>query len=162
MEIIFTWGKFIRRIALNTAPPDVYSAIATADGLTQWFVKDVTSSSGTQVRDRNEPFQKNDTYKWTWYYKDFILEGSILEANNRDFIQFTFGSSVVSLKIIPGNNATLLELVQTEENSNAKTQLKEIDCFATWTFFLTNLKATLEKGVDLREKKPLIEGLVNR
>ena len=163
MEKIFDWGRFIRRLYLKTDTKTVFNFIATSQGLSIWFLQKANylSSNGT-LREKNELAQKNDRYDWTWFYKNHNLKGKVLDINNSDFIKLTFGSSIVSFEIKSTNgNNLLLELIQTEK-TGTDTQFGEVDCFATWTFFLTNLKSVIEHGIDLRDKNPTIEGLTNR
>ena len=163
MEKIFDWGKFIRRLYLKTDTETAFNFIATSQGLSTWFLQRAYYFSPQGVmRDKNELAQKNDQYDWTWFYKNHNLKGEVLETNNKNFIKISFGSSLVSFELKDTKEkSVLLELTQIEKTSE-NSQFDEIDCFATWTFFLTNLKSVIEYNTDLRDKNPTVEGLINR
>ena len=112
MEKIFDWGKFIRRLYIKTDSQTAFNFIATSQGLSSWFLQRANyfSPQGT-MRAKNELTLKNDQYDWKWFYKNHNLKGKVLETNNKNFIKFTFGSSLVSFELKDTKeNGVLLEL----------------------------------------------------
>jgi hypothetical protein len=90
-------------------------------------------------------------------------EGSILEANNADMIKFTFGRDIrVTVKLIRRKKGTLVDLLHISswptEDENLEVYL---EYYPGWVFYLTNLKAVMESRVDLREKSPDVNNLIN-
>jgi hypothetical protein len=74
-------------------------------GIESWFLREsVFSRNGNDLLPE-EQVKKEDTYKWLWHgYGDDVAEyGKILDANEKDMLQFTFtGNCIVTVKITRG------------------------------------------------------------
>ena len=69
----------------------VYNAWASSEIICTWFLREaVYSSANGIVRDKNENTEKGDSYSWKWHNWDGQEEGKVVQANGKDFIQFTF------------------------------------------------------------------------
>ena len=103
MSTIFPgWDKFTKRIIVNADINKVYRAWTSKTGIESWFLREsVFSRNGNDLLPE-EQVKKEDTYKWLWHgYGDDIVEyGKILDANEKDMLQFTFtGNCIVTVKI---------------------------------------------------------------
>ena len=152
------WSTFKLCGDYNVDMRSLYMAWATPIGLEKWFLRKADFYTiPMRLRAGDEQIAKDDTYIWYWhgYDNDVSEKGSILEANGKDFIKFTFtGGSTVSISLSTRNGLTLIELVQEsipQEDDPAKNLL--VQCQIRWTFYLTNLKSVLEGGKDLRNKR---------
>jgi hypothetical protein len=68
---------------------------------------------------------------------------------------FTFGSLRVSVRFAAVDGQTELHLVQTGiPDSPDGRVFGHLNCRSCWIFFLTNLKAVLDAGTDLRDQNP--------
>jgi len=166
MEEVFDWGKFYRKVVIKSDMTRLYETISTPNGITKWFIKiaEYESSTGTG-RQGSELIQSGDSYEWTWVYKNHNLKGEVLKANGLNNIEFTFGpNSTIDFLMEEHNGGNiLLTLTQVTGHTDERANMfAQIDCFATWTFFLNNLKSILEGGIDLRDTNPNLEGLINR
>ena len=157
MSTIFPgWDKFSKRIIVNTNIHKIYQAWTTKAGIESWFLREsVFSRNGNDLLPE-EQVKKQDTYKWLWHgYGDDVAEyGKILDANEKDMLQFTFtGNCIVTVKIYKEDNETIAELTQENipEDNDPKTNLY-VGCGEGWTFYLANLKSVLEGGLDLRNR----------
>lgn len=160
------WSKFSKRVSIKAGIQNVYDAWTKQANLEQWFLRSAEfTKPDNSARDKDAHTQKGDTYKWMWYgYGDDVVErGTVLEANGKDFLQFTFtGGCIVSVHIKVEQGVTIAELWQEQipTDDSAKVQL-HISCSIGWTFFLTNLKSILEGGIDLRNKNEKLVNVIN-
>ncbi len=102
-------------------------------------------------------------YKWNWFAQNHYEEGIINKANGVDLIEFTFaGNCKVQVQLSKMKTQTLVELIQTEIplDNNSKKNIR-LGCAFGWTFYLLNLKSTLEGGLDLRNKDTELIGVIN-
>ncbi len=161
-----SWSKFRKRITIDAPPLKIYQAFACQDGLETWFLRRAQfMAKDGRVRRSDELIQKGDIYFWLWHgYDDDVFEKrEIIEANNRNFLRFAFtGGCRVTVTVKKAGGENILELVQEdiEFDENPYNNLF-VACGEGWTFYLSNLKSVLEGGVDLRNKNPKIQNLIN-
>lgn len=147
------WESFEKKIYINSTKQRLYNLWATQEGITTWFLQNAIfkNEKGT-LRNASEIIQKNDTYTWFWHNWDGKAEGKITEANGKDFIEFTFEGSMVSIKLEEINKVVLVTLKQFNIPTDEESKLNiYFGCSNGWTFWLTNLKAYLEHGILLNE-----------
>ena len=162
----YDWSQFTKRINIRANVHDIYRLWATQQGLEKWFLRKAESKApDNTLREPNEFVQKGDVYTWFWFgYSEEVSEtGSILEANGKDLLQFTFsGKCVVSIRIKEEPGELVVELKQenipVDEISKARYHM---DCSTGWTFYLANLKSVLEGGIDLRNKNEKLKNVIN-
>ena len=160
------WSTFTRRIPVNASVESLYAAWATRAGLEKWFLRKAEfTSPEKELRKAEELIQAGDSYHWLWHgwSDDHPEQRSILAANGRDFLQFSFsGDCIVSIAIITENNQQFVELTQSQipDHPDPKENL-HVGCSNGWTFYLTNLKSVWEGGLDLRNKDLTIRNVVN-
>ena len=156
----YDWTRFKKQTYINVSPEKVFDAWTKPDEITKWFIAqaDYTSPDG-KLRPGEASVQAGDQYHWRWH-QDIEMRGEILEAEDNT-IQFTFGDKeagsdekiIVTVEISqcePGT--TLLELTQDNMADTLEAHSSwHLSCNLGWSFFMTNLKALLEHGVDLRE-----------
>ncbi|WP_428330990.1 SRPBCC family protein [Mucilaginibacter sp.] len=153
-----TWTSFKVTGDYNTDIRSLYEAWATTAGIEKWFLRKANFYTvPRRTREPEEFIMKEDTYEWYWHgYNDAVFEkGQVLEANGTDFIKFTFSDgSTVSVNIYSRNGLSMVELIQEnipEEKDPSKNLY--VQCQIGWTFYMANLKSTIEGGVDLRNKR---------
>jgi uncharacterized protein YndB with AHSA1/START domain len=152
------WKKFKLCGDYNVDMRTLYLAWATPDGLEKWFLRKADFFTiPKRLRAGDEQIAKEDTYTWYWHgYDNSVSEnGSVLEANGRDFIKFTFtGKSTVSVNFSTRNGLTIVDLLQEDipQESDPEKNLL-VQCQIGWTFYLANLKSVMEGGRDLRNKR---------
>lgn len=160
------WSSFRLRVPVKTDILSIYQAWTTQAALENWFLRksEFTKQDGNK-RDRNSVVEVNDTYEWMWhrYGDDVIEKGTIIQANGKDFLQFSFGKAGnVSVTIKEEAGEQMIELVQDEIPTDEKGQVYyHLGCSKGWLFYLANLKSILEGGIDLRNKKIELTDVIN-
>ena len=164
--MVYNWKQFTKRITIKAPPKAIYDAWTTQHGLESWFLRlaEFTKTDGT-LRSKNSHTEAGDKYKWLWFgYDDSAREErKILLANGWDKLQFSFsGGCIVTVTIKQENNEIICELVQEMPMEDVvEQQYFFIECGKGWTFYMTNLKSILEKGIDLRNKNVNIQQVIN-
>ena len=141
----YDWTRFFLRIEIAAPPEKVYRAWTDGDFLAQWF----------SVRAAVEPKKGGRVY-FEWLGGD-KLETRVLQARKPSLFRFPFGSHgeevEVKIRQVPGGS--VCELQQTNMKTTPRMKVAmHMGCKTGWVFFLTNLKAFLEHGVDLRSHDP--------
>ncbi|HMG66291.1 MAG TPA: SRPBCC domain-containing protein [Chitinophagaceae bacterium] len=160
------WKQFIKRIPVRSSTQAIFKAWSTQEGLESWFLKlaEFKTPNGI-LRNRNEPIQKGDRYKWLWFgYDDSVAEeNEIVFSNETDELQFIFsGECIVKVRVKEEAGEIICELEQTMPMEDETEQRYFfIECGKGWTFYLTNLKSILEGGPDLRNKNNEIHNVIN-
>ena len=161
----FSWEKFSRSIIINKKPEEVFLYIATAKGLTKWLLEAAsffTLANETQLLNRSCA-NEVDSYHWVWKGKNYELQGQVLDCDvPRTRFSFTFGEAcTVDIVLTEHGGSTLLKLTQQATPGKTYDQMRHVNSYAYWTFFLTNLKSVVEHEIDLREDTFTVEGLLN-
>ena len=160
----FNWSKFSKRIFVNTELEAVYNAWTKSAELEKWFLS--KASFTTKENKKILPTENTvsgSVYRWNWFAQNHYEEGTIINANGIDHIEFTFaGNCKVLVELSREENQTLVKLTQTEIplDNNSKENIR-LGCAFGWTFYLLNLKSVLEGGLDLRNKDTDLIGVVN-
>jgi uncharacterized protein YndB with AHSA1/START domain len=159
-EFSYDWTQFKREIFIKADLPTVFQAWAKPGELTKWFIAEATAvSPSTQLRPANEIMQPGDHYHWQWH-QDLETEGTILDVVENETLQFTFGNKapdsdekiIVTVNFAALENATSVSLKQENMPDSERGHVHwHMGCNMGWSFFMTNLKALLEYGADLRE-----------
>jgi uncharacterized protein YndB with AHSA1/START domain len=157
----YDWTTFRKQIFIKADNEQVFRAWTTPDNIVQWFIAtaDYTTPVGT-LRPNSETVKVGDQYHWRWH-QDLEATGTVLEVVENEKLSFTFGDKekesdekiVVTVTVIPDDGGTtLLELIQENMPNTPEAQVSwHMGCNLGWSFFMTNLKALLEYGIDLRE-----------
>ena len=149
------FDSFEKKIYVKAPLEKLYRCWATRKGIETWFLKEAefVDSKGT-ARKIDEEVQKGDRYKWQWHNWDGEEKGIVLQANGKDFLEFTFANGIckVSVTLEEKPEAVLLTLKQYDMPTDEETKMNIYNgCSCGWTFWLTNLKAYLEHGILLNE-----------
>ncbi len=160
----FNWNEFTHGIYLNAPVGKVYEYIATASGITKWFVGEAKYYyKNLNIRLGKEWSVKGDSFLWKWMNKDFELKGLVTESRSDRTFGFTFSPLYfVTISLAPEGDKTKLTLKQEYQPGSEKDEFNFLNCCTCWVFFLTNLKSVAENGIDLREKEAMGDMLVNR
>ncbi len=160
----FDWTSFTKRIAVRSTVRKLYDAWTSAGEIERWFLSKANffGSDGNALK-ANESVVANCAYEWSWYLFDQTEKGKIIDANGSDRLQFTFaGNCLVEVKLSQQNDMVILELKQSSIPTDEKSKRGiRLGCDSGWSFFLLNLKAVYEHGVDLRNKNPELKGMLN-
>lgn len=156
MEIL-CFDSFTKKIYIKATIEKLYWCWATKAGIESWFLQkaEFTAENG-KLRELEEILQPADKYIWEWYNWDGKEEGTILEANGTDFLEFSFAGDIckVSITLEEKENAVLVTLKQYDMPTDEETKMNIYNgCSCGWTFWLANLKAYLEHGILLNEKE---------
>ena len=147
------WHSFEKKIYIKSTAKRLYPLWATEKGITSWFLSQAKfkDKSGA-LRNKQDFVQIGDTYTWHWHNWDGKAEGTITRANGKDFLEFTFEGSKVSVTLEEKNNVVIVSLKQFEIPEEDESKLRiHFGCSNGWTFWLTNLKAFVEYGILLNE-----------
>lgn len=161
-----TWSRFTKRIPIQSNAEDLFDAWTIPEKLESWFLRRAQFFKTDKTeRPIDSRIKKEDTYHWHWHgWSDEIMEkGKILEIRANESLKFVFGKAgIVEVSIKEENGTTVCELTQSEIpiDDDAKVNYY-IGCGEGWTFYLTNLKSVLEGGLDLRNKKENLKGVIN-
>lgn len=160
----FDWTRYTKKIAVKAPLSSIYKAWTTAEELEKWFLEEVKFyDKDSNLTAKQASAEKDFTYKWRWHLYDDIMKGKILEANGKDFFQFTFeGECIVEVKLTTDRDYTIIELthknIPTDDESR---QYIRLGCASGWTFYLINLKSVYEGGLDLRNKDEHLHVMIN-
>ncbi len=151
---------FEMHIYVRATADQVLKAWTETAQITKWFVakSEYRDASGTLVSEAVE----GGTYRWGW------IEGSedssqITKAGPGAFwFGWDQGKGQVQVRIEAVGSECRVNLKQEMfEGTPEYVEHFQLGCRLGWTFFLTNLKAWLEHGIDLREKRPERSGVLN-
>jgi uncharacterized protein YndB with AHSA1/START domain len=150
----FDWTKFTERIVINAPMEKVYAAWTNCQDLEEWFLSKARVKSSEESFVMSDAMQKGDQYAWNWHCYDVTEYGEVLSANGKNEFTFYFaGKTKVAVLLEDLNNQVLVTLTQSEipVDDESKKNIR-LGCSSGWAFYLVNLKAWLENGVDLRNK----------
>ena len=160
----YDWTRLVNRVFVKADRQRIYDCWATEAGLTQWFL----ASAGLrfadgQPRGADQPAIVGDQFTWRWHGVDYVMEGGVLEAVATERFAFTFGEEGnVTVTLTDQDDSVLVEVTHADIPDTAEGRETHVECGGGWTFYLANLKAVLEGGIDLREKDPGRQHVVNR
>lgn len=138
---VFDWTRFSLKIEIAAAPQRVFRAWTDSAELCAWFA----------VRNEIEPHVGGRLF-FEWLGGD-RLETKLLAVKKNREVRFPFGSKGEEVRVLfkKVKGGTLCTLEQTGMRTSPKQKIEmHMGCKTGWVFFLTNLKAYLEHGVDLR------------
>lgn len=149
------WTKFTKRIIINKSIDEVYESWTKPSKIQKWFLEKAQFSDGyNTIRAADDCIKRKDSFVWKWHNWNFEETGSVLEANDKDLVSFTFGAGgKVTVKLVDKKKVTELILTQEDIPADDKSKMNLfVGCSTGWTFWLTNLKAYLEYGITLHAK----------
>jgi len=160
----YDWTKFKKMIFIDAPPEKVYQAWAQPAEIVKWFIAEAEYRTAEgELRRENECVQAGDRYYWRWH-QDLSMKGEFSAAEENRYLAFTFGEKEngtgemirVSVRVTQAEDGrTALELLQDNmADALASYSGWHMSCNLGWSFFMTNLKAYLEHGIDLREYDP--------
>lgn len=159
----FDWTSFTKRIAVKSSIPGIYEAWTVAENLQKWFLERVVFREEGNLVDADKQVNAGSHYEWYWYLDATPMQGKIIEANGKDFVQFSFeGTSLVDVKLNQLDEYVVVELRHHNipQDDNSKQHIR-LGCSNGWAFYLHNLKSVYEGGIDLRNKDPKLGVMIN-
>jgi hypothetical protein len=159
----FNWERFQRSVLIRAPLDQCVNAILTSGGLAKWFIGSATySTSDGLPRAHVARVQKGDGYLWKWLDKDLELTGKVLDVTSSS-VTFTFGEAgTVTMSASQEGNRIRIRISQESIPGKPYDREAYVNCYVCWSFFLLNLKSTLEHHIDLREREVDDDELVNR
>ena len=156
----YNWSEFTRKAYIKATLTQVFDAWVKPNEIVTWFIKDAkyTSPEGISRPDNEYP-QAGDDYYWKWH-QNMDTQGKVLVVEPDVRFQFTFGKKetnseeyvIVTIDFTKENNETVYTLRQDNMGGPDLTKAEyHFSCNMGWSFFMTNMKAVLEHGIDLRE-----------
>lgn len=158
----FNWKSFKRKIYIDRSKDDLFEFISKPSGMMRWFIEFAfLKNKNGNDKAAHSIAEAGDTYFWKWTH-GFELTGNILDTDGNSFVLFDFGGAG-NVKISVGfeNDRNFVEMVQEVYSGKEYDNRMHVNCYANWSFYLTNLKSIAETGYDLREKKDFKDELVN-
>jgi uncharacterized protein YndB with AHSA1/START domain len=141
----YDWSQFTQRIEIKAPPSKVFKSWTDAAEIVRWFT----------VKAVIEP-RKGGRLYFEWLAGD-KLDTRIVRIRKPSLLVFPFGGGKeeVSVKIRKSGRVSLVELHQYGMKTTPTQKVSmHLGCQVGWTFFLANLKAWLEHGIDLRSHNP--------
>jgi uncharacterized protein YndB with AHSA1/START domain len=160
----FDWTTFTLRIPVRARMDDLYNAWTRAADIERWFLrKSVFTGPDQKPLDRNANVVKGGTWSWEWFGWDHTDHGRITKTNGKDHLQFTFaGECPVDIALKQVGEEVIVELTQSRIPTDDKSKRDiRLGCHTGWSLFLLNLKSVYEGGLDMRNKNPEHEGMIN-
>lgn len=172
------WTGFTQRIVIEAPSNKAWTLLSTGDGLSRWFVRraEVTGADGTpSPGDAPLPEGGRIALVWTTACdpSKAMPAGEAVEVNGIEACDAAAGrvrigwyedSGWVEFKVVARDDGgCVVELEQRMAATLPHPRLEGpyIGCREGWAFYLTNLKAMLEHGVDLRSATPDVPGQLN-
>jgi len=164
MNANYDWTKFKKQTFIRATPAEVFDAWTKPGEITKWFIAQAEyRTPDGRLRASDEPIQPGDRYYWRWH-QEIDIHGEILSVSPGHEIRFTFGDKekgsdekiLVTVSVAGGEqHDTTLTLTQENMADTPDAHAGwHLSCNLGWSFFMTNLKALLEHGIDLREVDP--------
>ncbi len=156
------WKSFKRVIIIAERSDNIFNMWMSGNNITKWFLEEAKFYKNGEVLNPSSRFSLDCTYKWKWYGWDYIQEGKILEVVDGSLIKFTFGEAGVVTVRFEREDESRSRI--TLEQSDIKMESAEnlynyyYGCTMGWSFWLVNLKAFIEHGITLNDKKNPFEG----
>jgi len=147
------WTIFRAWLVIDAKPERVFKAWASSGGMESFFVDAMQMHSPKGgLRAPGEIVQENDCYVWRWD-SGRIVQGQVLKVRPGKEIAYTFGECKFRIHAHSYEGKTLLELVQYDMADTEENHMHlHTNCRTAWAYFMTNLKAQLEHGIDVRDK----------
>ncbi|MBT8184648.1 MAG: SRPBCC domain-containing protein [Eudoraea sp.] len=149
-----SFDTFTKKIYIKAPKEKLYWCWGTTAGICSWFLRNATyTGKSGAVRDPEANIEIGDTYCWEWHNWDGKEEGTVLAADNDSLIAFSFaGVCQVSVTLEDKGKAVLVTLQQSNIPLDEDSKMNiYTGCSNGWTFWLANLKAFLEHGIQLNE-----------
>ncbi|MFI0431249.1 SRPBCC domain-containing protein [Mariniflexile sp. HMF6888] len=160
----FDWTSYTMRIAIKSALSNIYDAWTKGSELERWFLKKVDFyKPDNSLYEPDKNVVENIQYTWYWYLYNEPMKGKITNANDKNYIQFTFEGDClvdVNLEEVDGYVIVTLKHHNILLDDNSK-QYVRLGCSNGWTFYLANLKSIYEGGIDLRNKNEKFSPMIN-
>lgn len=129
-----------------------------------WFLRKAEYvGKDMKLRAPSAFIQKADSYTWEWHNWDGQEKGTVLQANGVDYIEISFaGDCSVAVTLEDNGSAVLVTLKQYNIPTDEKSKMQiHHGCNNGWTFWMANLKAYLEHGIQLNETEQDLRQLPN-
>jgi uncharacterized protein YndB with AHSA1/START domain len=156
----YDWTQFTTRIYISSSPAEILRSWISPREIERWFVLKARHFDPARPRhDKIDGAATGDEYLWRWVGGSQET-GRFLEVKTDRRLRFTFGrvegqEILVTVEFHRQHNDTRLTLTQEGLPTDEPTRVNwHMGCRLGWAFFLVNLKAYLEHGIDLRESNP--------
>ena len=160
-------SSFDVHLYMDAAPAEVLRYWQTAEGLTRFFIAEMTARNdpgdevnasmltpGTTLTMLTRMLTPGTSYSWRGIH-DYAGEGQFLQITEES-VEFSFGGRYqVGVSVTPQGSGTCLHLRQSGIGDDESEQVNgSLNCRSCWIYFLVNLKSVIEFGIDLRDQNP--------
>lgn len=146
------WSRFTLHVHLDCEVERALRFWRTSEGMEAFFVEmmRIVGPEGEQRAADTEALP-GDLFIWRWH-NGRTVAGTYREPSEHGDVCFTFGDSTVAVAAQPDRGGTLLRLTQFDipDDDQARMHI-HANCRGGWVYFLTNLKALIEHGIDIRD-----------
>ncbi len=138
------WTQFLLKVNINAVPSRVFRAWTVSKELNKWF------TCGGSIEPR-----KGGTFRQI-FLDGTTYDSQVLAVRKGTLLRFSFGKDEkVEVKIKKAGKGAECWLKQYDMKTGPNDKWNmHMGCRIGWTFFLANLKAYLEHGIDLRSQDP--------
>jgi len=133
-----SFDSFTKKIYIKTNLEKLYWSWCTADGITSWFLSNATyTSTNGRMKSGSAKIAEGDSYIWEWHNWDGQEKGKVIQANGKDFFEFTFADVChVAISMEEQGDFVLLTLKQYNIPTDDKSKLNiHYGCSNGWTFW---------------------------
>ena len=174
------WTGFVQAVHVRTTPAEAWAMFASPAGIVRWFTSGAATTRGGRPIDDDQTFEIGDRIRFVWVVPapesqrtaatptvemPEVDEVLAFEPGRRLRHGWYEGKGWMEYRVLPSGeqDRVTIEFEQRMDPANEFPLLESayIGCREGWAFYITNLKAVLEYGVDLREKRPDRGSLVN-
>jgi uncharacterized protein YndB with AHSA1/START domain len=151
----YDWTQFKMKIEIKATPQKVYKAWTDGREMAKWFPEkaEIVPKKGGRIY-----------LEWLGGVK---MDDKVTAARKNSLFQFPFGlkGEQVKITVKKVKGGSVCELHQFNMKTGPKDKVgMHMGCMSGWVFFMNNLKAFLEHGIDLRShdlKKSYKQGYCN-
>lgn len=151
----YDWTQFTEKIEIAVSPQRVFRAWTNDKEIVKWFITEA----------KLEP--KRGGRFFMKFLTGVSADETVLAVKKNQSFTFSFGSDgetvAVTLKRTKSGCDCILRQYGMKDTPQSRINW-HMGCRNGWVFFLTNLKAYLEHGIDLRGRDPrksYLQGYVN-
>jgi uncharacterized protein YndB with AHSA1/START domain len=148
----YDWSCFDISMYYLRPRSEVFTTWATSSGLESFFIANArhVSANGAE-RSPDEIAEPGDTYDWR-HLQGFEHSGTFTAVRSDELLAFTFGPMMVEITFRDEDFGTDVHLTQTGcATSDPERVAQHLNCHGCWIYFMTNLRAVLHNGIDLRD-----------
>jgi len=156
------WSRFDTQVTVQAPVDLVFKTWITPSLIGKWFVSTAVGIDfdGAQ-KSQSDCLEAGDRFLWSFNNEDF-QNGSVLELIPDSKLQLSLlthrhdSRILITIYFVSQGDMTEVHLKQENQTPHLESKIHwYVEGRSAWSFFLANLKAHLEHGVDLRSHKTI-------